>query len=404
MRIFLAIAISFFCILPISAKHSETFDSTIVADSVTISQEEAQTSAVPSLDLTDSPTSQEVSEPRKKSNIFKRIGSFLGNTFDYINAIDSSYIRPQEYNWAAMMQSTTTFESYRLDTKSGHEITFSPTSQTKIGPYGGWRWIFLGYTFDVQSFNIANQKDISLSFYTPIFNLDFIWRKSGDAYHIRKAILRDEDDAETFRNIPLSGLETTIRGINFNWIFNHKKFSYPAAFAQSSCQLKSAGAPIAGIGYIFQRLDLDHNKLQQALNDRLKDAFPDKDYSVSLDSTLRFNRVQHASISFSGGYAYNWVPKKNFLFAASLTAGIAFKKAIGDIEKDRFFSYRDFTLRNVNFDGCGRFAAVYNNMRWYAGASSIIHFYNYNSGQFHAANWYCTVSAYVGINFGRRKN
>ncbi|MCF0202231.1 MAG: DUF4421 domain-containing protein [Bacteroidaceae bacterium] len=344
--------------------------------------------------------------PNKKPGFFKRL--FKGcvkiaeDVIYYINEVDSSYISPQEYNWEVMLQSTTTFESYRLKSKSGQEFIFAPENKTKIGPYGGWRWIFLGYTFDIKNLNMSGFRDINISIYSSLFTLDLIWRESGKGYKIKQAELQNSMGREYFEDLPFAGLETSIKGFNFNWIFNKRKYSNTAAYSQSNLQLKSAGSPTVGIGYMRHKLWFDYPELRNTLNEELDRRYPGKGYTVDIDTTLRFKYIDQQCLTFSAGYAYNFVLAKNLLLATSLTAGISFKKSLGDSGKDNF-TFRDFTINNLNFDACGRMALVYNNMRWYAGAVGVMHFYSYRAEQFNTSNWFANVSLYVGINFGRRK-
>ena len=51
----------------------------------------------------------------------------------------------------------------------------------------------------------------------------------------------------------------------------------------------------------------------------------------------------------------------------------------------------------------GRFGIVYNNMRWYAGASVIVHTNNYHKPRFRTNNTFGSMNLYVGYNFGLKK-
>lgn len=65
---------------------------------------------------------------------------------------DTTYITPNRYNWAFMLQNTNSFESYKLNSRANRQqLNFYSKPTVKVGPYFGWRWIFLGYTFDVNS-------------------------------------------------------------------------------------------------------------------------------------------------------------------------------------------------------------------------------------------------------------
>ena len=82
------------------------------------------------------------------------------------------------------------------------------------------------------------------------------------------------------------------------------------------------------------------------------------------------------------------------------TSGAFF--TVGDMEKT-YFSFRDFSFRNFNLDGIGRFALVWNNSRWYAGTSCILHSYNYRKSRFSTNNVFGSFNIYFGYNFGKRK-
>ena len=116
---------------------------------------------------------------------------------------------------------------------------------------------------------------------------------------------------------------------------------------------------------------------------------------------MMFGRVKYSNISISGGYAYNWVFAHNWLMAGSITLGLAYKRTKGDMEHRRF-SLRQFSTKNLNIDGTARFGIVWNNTRWYAGTSAILHAYNYRRSQFSTNNLFGNINIYAGFNFGRK--
>lgn len=56
----------------------------------------------------------------------------------------------------------------------------------------------------------------------------------------------------------------------------------------------------------------------------------------------------------------------------------------------------------LNIDGTARFGIVWNNTRWYAGTSAILHAYNYRRSQFSTNNLFGNINIYAGFNFGRK--
>ena len=79
---------------------------------------------------------------------------------------------------------------------------------------------------------------------------------------------------------------------------------------------------------------------------------------------------------------------------------LAYKKTRGEtIDEDK----KGFNLKNFNVDGIGRFGIVWNNNKWYAGASAIVRLYNYHTSRFSANNIFGSLNIYAGFNFGPRK-
>ena len=183
------------------------------------------------------------------------------------NAIDTNYISPNLYNLAFMLEHSTWYEHYRLGNnsdKAPKKLNFSPSLGTKLGIYFGWRWIFLGYTFDIEDLfgdnkNKPKKKEMSLNIYSSKFGIDLYYRKTGSDFKLR-SYEGFELNEPSLENRHFDGLESKIKGLNAYWIFNHKKFSYPAAFSQSTNQRKSAGSFMAGFSYSQHRITFDYEK------------------------------------------------------------------------------------------------------------------------------------------------
>ena len=315
------------------------------------------------------------------------------------NDIDTNYIEPQRYNFTTMLQNTNTYEVYRIASDKEQSITFAPEANIRIGPYFGWRWIFLGYTVDIthllQKSNDKRRQEYDLSLYSSMLGIDIYYRRTGNDYKIRQLYLGEGVNTDPIRGTGYDGLTSSIRGFNLYYIFNHRRFSYPAAFSQSTIQRRSAGSPLLGIGYTRHTLEVNWKELSDLVSCRLGN-------HVKVDSTLMFDKIKYTDISVSGGYAYNWVFAHNWLLASSLSVALAYKQSSGDLPHERF-SFSDFKFSNINIDGIGRFGLVWNNSKWYAGMSMILHAYNYRRSNFSTNNFFGSVNLYVGFNFGKRK-
>ena len=336
-------------------------------------------------------------EPRDSTSSSK-LGP-IRKTVRGFSAIDTNYIEPQHYNYALMVQTTYNYDMYWLKSNTGQQVMLSPDMALRVGPYFGWRWLFLGYTFELKNIGVKDnkiKKEFALSLYSSQIGVDLFYRRTGNDYKIRKADFGHNVDVTQLKDTDFDGLNAGITGFNLYYIFNHNRFSYPAAFSQSTIQKISCGSWMAGIGYTRQSLDLDHEKLKAVVESHYG-----RD-DVSIDSSLMFNSVKYYDLNVSVGYAYNWVFAKNWLFCSSLSGALAYKKSSGDVGQGRDEN-DDFTFKNFNVDGIVRLGLVYNNMRWYAGSSIILHSYNYHKSRFSTNNIFGSLNLYLGMNFGLKK-
>ena len=335
---------------------------------------------------------------RAKNTFLKKAANGLYNFVKDFSRVDTSYIEPPKYNYTLMLQNTNTYEIYSISPKQGTEVTLAPQPSIKLGPYFGWRWIFLGYTFDLRNIsNGDNKKELDLSLYSSQIGIDLFYRKTGDNYKIKKIKLEKNIDTRALENMPFDGLDASLKGFNIYYIFNHRKFSYPAAFNQSTVQRRSSGSALVGFGYTNHSLSIDWNKLHGIVAKTLGNNAVSNDF----DGSPAVEKITYKDISFSGGYGYNWVFAHNWLFAASLSGALGYKMTKSDLEHNGKSS-RTFSLKNFNLDGIGRFGIVWNNNKWFFGASSIIHSYSYRKQQFSALNIFGNLNIYIGFNFSRR--
>jgi hypothetical protein len=328
-------------------------------------------------------------KPKKLSLLRRIIRGF--------DRLDTAYIEPQHYIYTVMLQSTFTYDRYRLS-GTGHDaqsITFAPDMRAKLGPYVGWKWVFLGYTFDLRNISLKNNKqEFDLSIYSSQVGVDLFYRNTGSDYKLRDAHLGANADVSRLQDVSFDGLKASVKGFNLYYVFNHGRFSYPAAFAQSTLQKISCGSWLAGIGYTRNSLDFDHERLQQLID---REMGPQ---TVKLDSGMMFRSIQYKDFSLSAGYAYNFVLPHHWVIGACLQGAVGYKESAGSSVAGPF---DDFRFENLNIDGIGRLGVVYNNMRWYAGLNVVVHTYNYHKSRFSTNNTFGSMNLYVGYNFGLKK-
>lgn len=327
--------------------------------------------------------SKELGEKTKKKI------NFIGHL---LNDMDTTYVEPNKYNFAFMLENSNWYEYYCLTTNEDkpQQLSIAPNMSYKIGAYFGWKWIFLGWCIDIRDI-LGNRKpsekktEFGLSLYSSVVGGDIYYRKSGSDFKIRSTsgIFNPGEEPSYDKNI--DAFSVNIKGLNVYWVFNHKKFSYPAAFSQSSNQRRSAGSFLGGFSYSQHEIHFDHSKLPNVIEE-------------NLNQSLKFKEINYSDYSLSFGYAYNWVFARNCLASISLMPAVAYKNSRIDLQE---MSYP--TLKNFNLDLITRAGIVYNNSKYFVGTSLVMHTYDYRTSNFDLNNSFGTIRVYAGFNFSKKK-
>ena len=101
-------------------------------------------------------SSDSLTYARHKKTFFHRVGDVFTKLFREFNTTDENYIESQHYNYTVMLQNTNTYERYTLSSKEGQSISFAPDITYRLGPYIGWRWVFLGYAIDLKNIGFGS--------------------------------------------------------------------------------------------------------------------------------------------------------------------------------------------------------------------------------------------------------
>lgn len=173
----------------------------------------------------------------------------------------------------------------KADLKTSHKTTFSLA--------GIYRGIGIGVAINPAKWKgIYEDYEFNLNYYSSKISLDFSYQRSESmAGDIRRG-----DRMEQMESGDISLKVVNLAGY---YTFNHRHFSYPAAFTQSYIQRRSAGSWLAGISYQGGSI-----KTRDALKERNPNA-PDV-------------RIDVGHIGIGGGYGYNWVLGKKWLLHFSM--------------------------------------------------------------------------------------
>lgn len=173
----------------------------------------------------------------------------------------------------------------KADLRTSHKTTFSVAAIYRgigigmaINP-AKWKGIYKDYEFN-------------LNYYSNRISLDFSYQRS-------ESLAGDVQRDDNMSRLESGDVTLKIANLAGYYSFNHRRFSFPAAFTQSYIQRQSAGSWLAGISYQGGSIKTSDN-----LKARSQNA---PDINIGL-----------GHIGIGGGYGYNWVIGKRWLLHFSM--------------------------------------------------------------------------------------
>lgn len=228
--------------------------------------------------------------------------------------------------------------------------------------------------------------EFDLSLYSSKLGVDIFYRSTGNDYKIHK-VSGFSDEIPSNYSEDFNGLKVKMKGLNLYYIFNNRRFSYPAAFSQSTNQRRNAGSFIAGFSVSTHNLDFDYTKLPQIIQE-------------NMNPGMKVKHIKYTNISLNVGYAYNWVFARNCLACLSFNPAVAYKTS--RIEKTEEREADDW-YKNFNIDFILRAGVVYNNSKYFVGTSFVGRTYDYYKNSFSLNNGFGILQVYAGFNFYLKK-
>lgn len=325
--------------------------------------------------------------PSKKQSIFKIVGGGFCKITDFFMGCDTNYITPQLYQFTGQLEAVYWHDYYRLTSAAtNNRMTIESSNPLILGGYICWGVLGYGHYVNVNDINASRHETYgtsqrnSLTLNTAKFVAEMYTFRSGESAQITS--FADADLRN--RNNSFSGLKSKCFGVNAEYIFNHKKYSWPAAFGMNAVQRKSKGSWKLGISYCHQRISFDESALPPDLKIE--------------DPTLLFRNIDYKDYAVSFGYGYNWVFKKNCLLAVSLLPSIGYR--VSDIE---IYDKSNSVLKNMCLDLITRMSLFWNNTRCFTGMLFELHTYSYRERKFALTNSYGSLKFVVGLNFLKKK-
>ena len=278
------------------------------------------------------------------------------------------------------------FKGYTIDMKnieSGNSVSIAPTGSVNLGFGVNYKWLGIAVSFGLPSSKRIEEKegetqkqDYQLNLYSNAFvaqgHLQYY-----KGFHVSSLNVGDSSSIQLGDGdgiIP--SLSTYSLGVSGWYFFNHKKFSYKAAYVRNAIQKKHSGSVVTGLYYGVDRADADLT-IGENLPDSLQGYFDvlgytSQNFGVSLgySQTFVFNNFFINGTLVPGIGVKNvslMTSSKTYFIDEGLTGRLVFNLALGYEANKFLFGARAFTSSRF-FEAEGfRFTTGTNSFTLYVG-------------------------------------
>ncbi|ASZ11644.1 DUF4421 domain-containing protein [Chitinophaga pendula] len=230
---------------------------------------------------------------------------------------DSNYIEDHTEDLTIRLFGSRKYTYYDIvHRRRKDEILYRPNSNFNVGVGVNYKFIGVNLGFNLPFINRDRDKygntkylDLQSHLYLRKLVIDF-YGQYYKGYYVAnpKGTLADYVPSDGFPQRP--DLYNLNLGLTAQYIFNHKRFSYRAAYLQNEYQKKSAGSFLLGGDIFGIRIKGDSSFIPYNLSK------PDFLKGVHYDRTGIF------SLAANLGYAYTFVYKQHFFVTLSLSGGL----------------------------------------------------------------------------------
>lgn len=326
-------------------------------------------------------------------------GNFFSRRYNKIT-YDTTYIMRPKCKWTFKLRTMTIWQTFyaeegeAMDAELG-QTTFKTDLYTNFKPKLNVQVGYMGIALAGGiSFNkLAGQKDrdfdIKLNMYGKTFGFElglsgiqtlhgnYIIDVPGMDIFPYPVVTDDNDSLYLPLPIELEVPEGKVNQIvfnfNFYYAFNHRKFSYPAAFTQMFLQKRSAGSLLAGGEMHFNNISIGD--------------------TINSDELFRLTNI---TFGLGVGYGYNFVLPHNWLIHISALPYIVLysKTRVRNYMEEEYSVKSDFPEIFL----VGRTAIIHDfNYKWFIGATGQVNWSNINTRTLQTGNSQFQVFLFVGI-------
>ena len=261
---------------------------------------------------------------------------------------DTNYVIRPDGRWTLKVrfnQTGNTFHTKGTINGITSKADLGTSHKTTISLGASYRGLSASFSLNPAKMKgIYKDYELNLNYFSSRVSLDFSYQRSET---LSGDIRRDDGIHQ------MESGDVTLKIVNVAgyYAFNFRKFSFPAAFNQNYIQRRSAGSWLAGISYQGGSI---------ITTDELKIRKPDAP-NVS---------IKFGHLGIGGGYGYNWVVAKKWLFHISaLPTFVVYNR------NKLTINYEEKETKRMRFHMMSneRAAIIYNfSKRYFAGATLVM--------------------------------
>lgn len=310
-----------------------------------------------------------------------RFIGFFVNVYNWfqrnLNYHDTTYVKGDGRLGKVILQSDNWADSYFLRSEELHSINMMSDPYANLGLYFKYSILSVGYSLDMSTIftgDAPKHHKWNFGINCARFNIELnLWRNEGTYirrfgnYHHGRLIKKYFD-----------GLTFSAWDISSFYLFNSDRFSWGAAYAFDNNQLISQGSALLGFNIASYRVDFDFSKLPEDLRNF---------YHYPLESY----RFRYHTYNLTGGYTFNWVINRHFVFNITGLPGVGISASSSDS------THGLDTLFSMCFRGMG--GLLYTNKRFFFGAKASFTGHIFFSGNMDCFTNIQNYQASVGIKF-----
>lgn len=284
---------------------------------------------------------------------------------------DSSYIESYSGKLVGRFLVNRKYTTMNITSSSrNYSLRYRPNKTFSAGLGASYRFATLNLTFGIlqpqENRGRTRDFDLQIHKYGRKFTTDLLLQMYKGFYLSDRSFSLPDEDFYVRPDLSVNAI-----GGTFQYIVNHRKFSYRAVFQQTEFQKRSAGSFLLGFELYVGRFKGDSSLIpRKAIVDAPSE---------------EINKMRFLEFGPNGGYAYTWVYKNLFLMAS---ASVSLNASINQVSNEKGSQNFVGVSPNTFF----RVSTGYNKPKWGVNLIMIttgLHFpvfedrtFNVNSGRY----------------------